>query len=166
MLISAIAAHSKNKVIGKDNAMPWHIPQEFAHFKRTTLNHHILMGRKSLEALPGVLPKRTHLVISKQEPTLSHPDVLWFKSIESAIAHAKNAGETELFVSGGAQIYEQCMTLCDYLYLSEIDLNIANGDAFFPEFNLKQWEVVEEELHPALSETEPAWVFRKFARIR
>ncbi|HMQ10442.1 MAG TPA: dihydrofolate reductase [Oligoflexia bacterium] len=165
MLISAIAAYSKNKVIGKNNDMPWHMPQEFAHFKRTTLNHHILMGRKSLEALPGVLPKRTHLVISRQEPSMTHPNVLWFKSIEAAVTHAKDAGETELFICGGAQIYEQCMRMCDYLYLSEIDLDIPDGDAFFPDFDQTQWQVIEENLHPALSETEPAWVFRKFARL-
>lgn len=166
MLISAIAAHSKNKVIGINNDLPWNIPNEFAHFKQTTLNHHILMGRKSFDSLPGVLPKRTHLVVSRQEPSQSHPSVHWFKNIELAIEYAKNNSEKELFICGGAQIYEQCLTLCDYLYLSEIDLNIPNGEAFFPDFDQRQWEVVEEHHHPALSDTEPAWVFKKFGRIR
>jgi dihydrofolate reductase len=147
MLISAIAALTRNRVIGKDNQIPWYLPADLKFFKRTTLGHHILMGRKNYESLGKPLPKRTNVVITR-DPYFISTGCIVVHSIEEALQVARDNGEEEAFIIGGGEIYAQSLPLIDKMYLSEIDAEIE-GDVFFPEFDRSNWVVTSEDHHPA-----------------
>ena len=146
MIISAIAAMDKNRVIGKDNAIPWYLPADLRFFKRTTLGHHILMGRKNYQSLGKPLPKRTNVVITRNPYFISSGCIVTH-SIEEALQVAHNNGEEEAFIIGGGEIYAQAMPITQRLYLSEIDAEFE-GDVFFPEFDLTEWSLTSEEFNP------------------
>lgn len=133
MIISLIAAVAENNVIGKDNTLIWHLPADMKYFKEKTTGHCVLTGRKNYESIPEKfrpLPNRTNLIITRQA-NYDAPGALVFPSIESAISFAKQKGENELFIIGGAEIYKQCLPFADKLYLTEIKQSF-DGDAFFP----------------------------------
>ncbi len=140
MRISLVVAKSQNNVIGLNGKLPWHLKDDLAYFKKITTNHHILMGRKTFESLPGALPQRMHLVISNQSKVNSE-NVLWFTSVFRAIKHAERQGEKELFIIGGARIYKDVLSLVDRIYLTDIHAEVK-GDTFFPELSLKNWKNV------------------------
>lgn len=140
--LASIVAVAENGVIGKDNAMAWHIPSEFAYFRRMTLGKPIIMGRKSFESLGSKpLPKRTNIVVTR-DPSWRAPDVMACTSLEDAIATARRIatgrGVDTIFITGGAEIYKQAMPLIDTLYLTEIHLS-PEGTTFFPEFDRSQF---------------------------
>jgi dihydrofolate reductase len=143
--ISLIWAMARNRVIGRDNKLPWHLPADLQHFKQLTLDKPIVMGRKTWESLPGLLPKRRHIVVTRQsdydaEGAETAPD------LESAIALA---GEVEeVMIVGGATLYEQALPLADRLYMTLVEAHIE-GDALFPEFDMDAWEVIDETTAPA-----------------
>ncbi len=140
-LLSAIVATSENNVIGLGNQIPWHIPEDFKHFKRTTMGNPLIMGRKTLETLPGILPGRPHIVITRQD---YHKDgVTVVHSIEDGIKAAKQMNDEEVFIIGGAEIYKQSLPLWDRLYLTRIH-KTYDGDAFFPEVDISEWIIKEE----------------------
>ncbi len=134
--ISIIAAMAKNRVIGIANTLPWRLPEDLKHFKALTLGHHILMGRKTWESLPGILPGRTHVVITRS-PDLQAPGCIVANSIEEAIAAC--SGDDEIFFIGGAELYRQALDAADRIYLTEIKADFA-GDAWFPEFDTNLWQ--------------------------
>lgn len=139
MKIISIAAIGKNRVIGKNNQLLWHLPNDFKFFKEQTSGHYILMGRKTLESFPKPLPNRVHLVITSQKNyTVEHEQVLVFHSIEEAVLYAKKQNQEKLFVIGGAMIYEQTLNIADELWLTEVDYD-GEGDAFFPEFAFENY---------------------------
>ena len=124
MITSLIAAVAENRVIGKDNALIWHLPNDMNYFKETTLNHHVIMGRKNYISIPEKyrpLPNRTNIVLSKQE-CYHEEDCIVFNSIESAIAFARNNKETEVFIIGGGQIYKEALkkNLVDRIYITHV----------------------------------------------
>jgi dihydrofolate reductase len=123
-----IAAMSLNRVIGSEGRIPWHLPEDFRWFKRTTTGHVLLMGRKTFESIGRPLPDRETIVLSRSG--FRHPAV---KTISSLEALAPLAGERQVFVCGGAQIYGELLPLCDELLLTVIRREVA-GDAFFPGF--------------------------------
>lgn len=131
--LSLIAALSKNRVIGKDNKLPWHIPEDLKRFQSLTSNHPIIMGRKTFESIGRVLPNRTNIVITR-DPSWGHDGVLVSHSLEEALEIAKKHVSQEIFVIGGGQIFEQAIKKADKLYLTVVDSEIA-GDAFFPDFS-------------------------------
>ena len=140
--LASIVAVAQNGVIGKDNGMPWHIPSEFAYFRRMTLGKPIIMGRKSFESLGSKpLPKRTNIVVTR-DPSWRAPDVMACTSLEDAIATARRIatgrGVDTIFITGGAEIYKLAMPLIDTLYLTEIHLS-PEGTTFFPEFDRSQF---------------------------
>jgi dihydrofolate reductase len=159
-MISLIAAMAKNRAIGKDNKIPWHLPEDLKHFKALTLGKVILMGRKTYESIGKPLPKRINIVISsnmeipvssldKKDETM--PALLVYRDIESAITASQsfiNHFElpNEIMIVGGTQIYSQCIDICDRMYLTVLDSEYE-GDAFFPEFDTKNWTTSEEEKH-------------------
>lgn len=150
MIVSLIAALSKNRVIGKDNDLPWSLPDDMKYFMQTTKGHHVIMGRKNYDSIPEKfrpLPNRTNMVISRNQ-NLSLPGCLVFHSIEEAIQHAKNAGEHELFIIGGAEIYRQSLALAHKLYLTEIQADIE-GDTYFPDFDKNTWKESSRKHHPS-----------------
>lgn len=142
MLISLIAAASTNRVIGVDQKLPWHLPEDLKHFKETTSGHHILMGRKTWETFPKPLPNRTSMVLSGKKLDLPE-DVFGFLSIQEAIKKAKEAEETELFVIGGGEIYAHTLPLANRIYLTHVYTKIENGTAFFPPIKASEWQIVK-----------------------
>jgi len=150
MKISMIAAMAQDRVIGKDNKMPWHLPEELQYFKRVTMGKPILMGRNTYESIGRPLPGRQNIVISSnQNLEIAGVDVV--NNIEQALAVAGNC--EELMVIGGARLYNQMIDLADTLYITDIKLNVA-GDAFFPDFSLSHWHKQDVEQHVSQSKIE------------
>ena len=160
-LISLVAALAKNGVIGINNSLPWRLPDDLQHFKRLTLDKTIVMGRNTWESLPGLLPRRRHIVISRN-PDYQAEGAEVFHSIDAALA--ATGDEAEIFIVGGANLYAQMLPRAQRLYLTEIDAEIA-GDAFFPAWDRQQWHCIEKELHAADARHAHAFEFRSYERI-
>mgnify|MGYP005666370649 CR=1 FL=1 len=163
MIISAIVATAKNNVIGKDNDIPWYLPADLKYFKKTTLNHHIIMGRNCFASIGRPLPKRTNVIITRN-PFFVASNALVARSIEEALALAEENGEEEVFVIGGGQIYEASQSFWDRLYLTEVDLEV-DGDIFFPELNPKEWKLISETPHQADEKNEYNYTFKVLERV-
>lgn len=155
MRISSIVAMTQNHVIGKNNAMPWHLPDDLKRFKALTMGKPLIMGRKCFESLPGILPGRPHIVISRTTPENSQTqpsnnNLHYVKSIEEGIELGKNmareSGADEIFIIGGGEIYAQTMGLIDRLYLTLLHQEYE-GDTFFPAFDWADWRKISEEAH-------------------
>lgn len=156
----------KNNVIGKDGDIPWHLPDDFKYFKKTTLNHHIIMGRKCFESIGRPLPKRTNVILTRN-PFYLVSNCLVVPSLEEALAVAKDNGDEEAFICGGGQIYALAMDLCDKLYITEIDMEVpGKKEALirFPEVDKDIWKLVWEEQHPKDERHEHTFTFRQFER--
>ncbi|MBK1648348.1 dihydrofolate reductase [Rhabdochromatium marinum] len=134
--ISLIAALARNRVIGRDNALPWHLPADLAHFKALTLGKPMLMGRRTFESLPGLLPGREHLVISG-DANFGPAGVTLVRSFQAALAAV--AGEAELMVIGGASLYRALLPQADRMYLTWVEAEVA-GDVCFPAWNPADWQ--------------------------
>lgn len=145
MLISLIAAASENNVLGKDQDMVWHLPDDFKFFKGQTEGHHIIMGRKTFSYFDRPLPNRTSIVITRNENYTANGAIITH-TIDSAIEIARQAGEEEAFVIGGGEIYSQTLDKADYIYLTRVHARLE-GDAFFPEFDEDKWKIISEEYH-------------------
>ena len=145
MLLTAIVAMAQNRVIGKNNQLPWHLPDDLKHFKQFTLGKPVLMGRKTFESIGRALPGRTNVILSR---ALTTPPTgcLLVHSIEEALTATASADE--LVVIGGATLYEQCLPYLQRIYLTEVEANVA-GDAFFPVLDRQQWRETENVWHPA-----------------
>lgn len=149
MVISLVAAMAKNRVIGKDGKMPWHLPAELQYFKRITLGKPVIMGRATYESVGRPLPGRTNIVLSRsyQHPYKDDQGVIWVSSPRQAIEVAGNV--EELMVIGGGHIYAEFLPLADKLYVSEIDLDTP-GDTYFPDYHKQgEWQLVDSSEHPA-----------------
>lgn len=163
MRISMIVAKSKNNVIGKGNKLPWSLKSDLANFKKVTMGHHVLLGRRTFESLGSKpLPGRMHLVVSTQ-PGEASDNVLWFPSIFRAIKHAERQGEKELFIIGGAKIYKAALSLVDRLYVTEL-LAEVDGDTTFPELSLKNWNLVSEQVFQKDADNEYPFTIRVLDR--
>ncbi|MHB1678208.1 MAG: dihydrofolate reductase [Sulfuriferula sp.] len=141
-IISLIAAVSRDGVIGIRNSLPWHLPADLRYFKKLTLGHTIVMGRKTFESVGRPLPGRTNLIISR-EAYAAPTGTEVVHSIDSAITFC--ADQNEVFFIGGGEIFQQIMSLAQRLYLTEIDMEIAQGDAWFPEFDKTVWKETQRE---------------------
>ena len=142
-MISIIVAISKNNVIGKDNKLLWNIPEDLKHFKEITLNSKIIMGRKTFESLPGILPKRQHIILTKNKNyKVNSKEVKIVYDFKTIISDFYDSDE-EVFVIGGGEIYNLFINYCKKLYLTKID-SIFDGDTFFPNFDLSKFTIVEE----------------------
>lgn len=157
MKISLVAAMAHNRVIGKDNSMPWHIPSELKYFKKITLGKPIVMGRRTFESLGRPLPGRKNIVLSRQENISPSQEgqVLWVNNVDQALAAA---GEVdEVMVIGGGKIYENFLPRCDRLYLTKIDLNVA-GDTHFPDYLAEsKWQELERQEVAGTEDGVPAY---------
>jgi len=147
MKISMIAAMAHDRVIGKDNQMPWHMPADLAHFKRITLGKPVLMGRKTFESIGRPLPGRRNLVISRN-PDYRAEGIEVVSSVEAALALLSGSEVSELMVIGGGRLYAEMLPKAQCLYLTRIELDVA-GDTCFPAFDDGQWQSVARESHPA-----------------
>lgn len=161
MKISMIVAYGKNWEIGLDNKMLWHISEDFKNFKKITSGHHILMGRKTFESIGKPLPNRTSLILSKSG--FSYDGVYTFDEVQKAFDFAKSNGEDELFIIGGANIYETLFPYVNKMYLSEVDFE-GKADAFLKPIDFSSWKLVEQKDYEAIKEDgkvkSPAWSFK------
>ena len=160
-MLALIAAVARNRVIGKDNQLLWHLPEDMRHFRETTRGKPVIMGRKTWESLPDSfrpLPGRLNIVISRN-PAYQAPGATLAGSIDEAI---RCAGEAkEVFVIGGEELYRQAMPRADRLYLTEIDADFS-GDAFFPEVSAQDWQEVSRRAQEG--DTQPAFSFVTYQR--
>ncbi|GAB2560246.1 dihydrofolate reductase [Spirosoma aerophilum] len=165
MKISLISAVAQNGVIGRNNDMPWHLPDDYAFFKRKTSHHPIIMGRKSLDALGKPLPNRTNIVITRNT-NFTAAGTLVVHTLEDALAEAKKAdGATdEIFVIGGAEIYKMALPIATTLYLTEIHRNYE-GDAYFPTFDKSEWTEVSRQPHPTDERHAAAFDFVEYEKV-
>lgn len=164
---SIIVARAKNGVIGKGNTLPWHLPTDLKFFKAKTTGHVIIMGRKTFQSLPKLLPNRTHIVISRDKDFIAH-GALVYSNLNAAIAAAKaialKKAQSEVFVIGGAQIYKDAMELADILYVTEVDCEIE-GDAHFPKINPDIFKKTASEFPPKAEKDEFFVEFAEFSRF-
>lgn len=162
MKISMIAAMAHDRVIGKDNQMPWHLPADLAHFKRVTLGKPVLMGRKTFESIGRPLPGRRNLVISRN-PGYQAEGIEVVGSVEAALALLAGSSVEELMVIGGGHLYAEMLPSADCLYLTQIDLAV-DGDTRFPAFDDGQWQRVDCESHPADEKNPHPYSFETWQR--
>ncbi|UTA48117.1 type 3 dihydrofolate reductase [Simiduia sp. 21SJ11W-1] len=145
--IALIVAMAENRTIGRDNQLPWHLPDDLAYFKRVTLGKPIIMGRKTYESIGRPLPGRANLVVTRQ-PGWAADGVTVCNSLEAAIAQARAqalaAGVDEVMVIGGSEIYAQALPEASRLYLTQVHAQI-DGDAHFPPLDAGQWQQVSED---------------------
>jgi dihydrofolate reductase len=145
MIISMIAAVAENGVIGKDNDLPWYLPDDLKYFKNTTKGHYILMGRKCYESFGKPLPNRTNVVITRND-NYNDDGITVVHSLEEGLELAKQGGETEVFICGGSQIYAPGMDMADKIYLTRVHASV-DGDVYFPPMDEGKWKLVSSEKH-------------------
>jgi len=141
--LSIIVAMAQNRTIGINNTMPWRIPEDLKHFKALTMGHHMVMGRKTFDSIGKPLPGRTTIVVTRDR-NLKTDGCIMAHSLQEAIAAC--AGDEEIFVVGGADIYTQALPLADTLYITEIQQDII-GDTVFSAFDKTEWLEVSREIH-------------------
>lgn len=143
MSYTIIAAIGKNRELGKDNNLIWHLPNDLKFFKQVTSNHAIIMGRKTFDSLPRMLPNRKHIVLTRSENLPSEVEV--YKELKQLLERYKDSPD-EIFIIGGASIYEQFLEHSDKLYLTEIEAEEKSADVFFPEFDKNDYtsELIKE----------------------
>jgi dihydrofolate reductase len=165
MKISMIVAYGKNWEIGLNNQMLWHISEDFKNFKAITSGHHILMGRKTFESIGKPLPNRTSIVLSNSG--FSHDGVFTFNDVQEAFNFARQSAEEELFVIGGANVYETLFPYIDKMYLSEVDFE-GEADAFLEPIDFSTWDLEQEKSYEAILEEgkikSPAWNFKVWVK--
>jgi len=145
MKLSLIWAMDQNRLIGKQDALPWKLPADMQWFRKHTMNKPILMGRKTFESIGKPLPKRINIVLSRQK-NLKIEGCIVVQSLDEAKAAVPSADE--IMVIGGAEIYALLLPQADQLYITHID-EIFEGDAWFPTYDLAAWQLVQDESHQA-----------------
>jgi dihydrofolate reductase len=161
MILKAIVAHADNFVIGKNNDLIWHLPDDLKHFKSHTAGKTIIMGRKTWDSLGGrPLPRRRHIVISRQEQW-SAEGCEAVQSLDRALELVRE--EEEAFIVGGAQIYALAMPYVNQLEITEVHA-LPEGDAFFPNWDKSPFELISEDFHPADENHEYSFTFKTWKR--
>lgn len=166
MKIVLIVARSTQGVIGRDNTLPWRLPADLKHFKNATLGHPIIMGRNTWESLGRALPERRNIVISRTRGFVA-AEAETFTSLQDALQAC--ASSAQVFVIGGAQVYEQALPLADEMLITEIHLDVV-GDAHFPEFSEEDWQVAHLDDHASAEDPKnpghmlPAYAFVTYRR--
>ena len=144
-MIIMIAAVSENYALGKDNALLWHLPDDFKRFRQLTTDHHIIMGRKTFESFPKPLPNRTHIIITRQKNYSAPEGCIVVESLSAAMTVLPK--NEDAFVIGGGEIYKQALPYTDKIELTKVHGRFE-ADTFFPELNASEWQLVEKEFHP------------------
>ena len=141
--LTLIAAVARNGIIGRDNQLPWKLSEDLKHFKALTMGHPMIMGRKTWESLPGKLPGRPHIVVTRNPDYVAEGATV-ATSLHAAVTAAGNTDE--VFVIGGAELYSQAFDFADRLQLTEIDADFE-GDAYFPNWDRSRWHETSREAH-------------------
>ena len=161
-ILSLIAAMTPNRVIGRNNELPWHLPEDLRFFKRITMGKPLLMGRKTHESIGRPLPGRTNIVITRGQDYRAEGCIV-AHSLEQALVAAGNVEEA--MVIGGAALYELALPQADRIYLTRVRAELE-GDAWFPPLDLSQWGEVWREDHPADAKHAYSYRFSQWERIR
>ena len=159
-MITLIAAAAENNALGKNNDLIWHLPDDFKRFKAITSGHYIIMGRKTFESFPKPLPNRTHVIITRQK-NYNPENCIVVNSLEKALAACPK--NEDRFIIGGAEIYKLSLSIIDRIELTRV-FGKFEADAFFPEINSKEWELVKEEPHEVDEKHQYAFSFQTFER--
>ena len=162
MRISIIAALDKNRVIGHNNALPWHLPPDLQHFKALTLGKPIIMGRKTFASIGRPLPQRRNIVIS-QQPNWHTPGCEAVTSLNAALKLTRDV--VEVMIIGGAQIFTQAMPIAERLYLTLIDASFT-GDVFFPAWDQAEWQETERSEHRSENQQNFSYAFVVLDRLK
>lgn len=147
MIISLIAAVADNGVIGNQNTLPWKLSSDLRRFKIFTTGKAVIMGRKTFESIGKPLPDRINIILTKDK-SFKPPKTVVFHDLGDALNFAADNGLEEVFIIGGANIYEQTIDMADKIYLTRVHAKVE-GDAFFPDFDMADWDIDEEEHVPA-----------------
>jgi len=142
-MLTMIAAAAENNALGKDNDLVWHLPDDFKRFKRLTSGHHIIMGRKTFESFPKLLPERTHVIITRQKDYNPEGTIV-VNSMEEAIRVSKL--DEQAFIIGGGEIYKMGMEHAEKIELTRVHGEF-DADTYFPEINEREWKLVKEQFH-------------------
>jgi len=149
MKLSLIVATANNNAIGRNNELPWHLPQDLKYFKSVTLGKPVIMGRKTFESIGKPLPGRTNIVVTRQKDW-QFAGVLVAESVEAALEigqqfrNEQDSLAEEIMVIGGAEIYRHALPIADRVYLTQIDATVKDADAYFPELPANQWKLTSE----------------------
>lgn len=160
-MIAIVVAVAENNVIGKDNQLMWHLPADLKHFKKVTMGHPILMGRKTYESIGKPLPGRTSIIITRQ-PEYKAEGCIVVNSVQEAVTKAEQLDD-QAYLIGGAEIYRQALDVTDTIYLTRIHHKFE-GDTFFPELQEEEWETVSEEHHEPDEKNKYRYSFIKLDR--
>lgn len=160
MIVSAIVAAAQNNVIGNNNDIPWRLSSDLKYFKKTTLNHHIIMGRKTFLSMGRPLPKRTNIVLTR-DLMFAGTGLVIAHSIEEALTIAYDNDEEEVFIIGGGEIYKQSIPYWDKVYLTRVQTE-AEGNITFPELAPEKWELISSEAHTKGERDEHDFVFEVY----
>ncbi|MAM19454.1 MAG: dihydrofolate reductase [Bacteroidota bacterium] len=160
-MLTLIAAAAENNALGKDNDLVWHLPDDFKRFKRLTSGHHIIMGRKTFESFPKLLPDRTHIVITRKKD-YQPEGVIVVHSMEEAIRAAKL--DEQAFIIGGGEIYEMGMSHADRIELTRVHAEFE-ADAFFPEIDRNKWKIVKDQFHDKDEKHDYSFTYLTYERI-
>ena len=161
-MTTIVVAMGKNREIGKENQLLWHLPKDLKHFKEITSNHPIIMGRKTYESIGKPLPNRTNIVISRKTDWFEE-GILIVGSIKEAIKFAKKIDE-KIFIIGGGNIYEQTIDLVDQLEITWVDATLE-ADTYFPKIDEKIWRKTDEICHEKDEKNQFNFCFQTFERI-
>jgi dihydrofolate reductase len=164
MNLSLIVAVADNGIIGRDNELPWHLPRDLKRFKSLTMGHHLLLGRKTFEAIGRSLPGRTMIVLSRQKIPL--PELVQHaSSLDQAIDIARANGETEAFVAGGEEIYRLALARAGRIYLTRVHCEVE-GDVRFPEIDREEWTERSREHYPMSEDNRIPLTFFVLERVK
>lgn len=163
MRISLIVAKSLNNVIGINNELPWKLSGDLKLFKKITMGHSLIMGRKTFESIGVVLPGRKSFVLTRGTENKNTENLFFFQSFSAIEEKLKELGETEVFIIGGAQIYKEFFDKAERIIMTDVHVTL-DGDAYFPQFDLKQWKCIELIDAPEDAKNQHAWTRKIFVK--
>ncbi len=168
MIVSIIAAIGRNREIGKNNDLLWHLSKDMRFFKESTVGHYVIMGRKNFESIPPKyrpLPHRINIILSRNEDFMAE-ECYTFNNLEEAIEMARDNGEEQVFIIGGAQIYKLAMdaNLVSHMFLTYVDASFPDADAFFPDFDESEW--IKTKIESQAADFENEYSFEIFQLLK
>lgn len=167
MKVAIIAALARNNAIGINNTLPWRLSSDLARFKKLTLNHACVQGRKTYESIGRPLPNRLNIIVSR-DPNYKADGCLVAGSLAAAIQLARDAEGIQkdtVFICGGGALYAEALAIADVLYLTKVDADV-DGDAFFPDWDEKSWTIVGEERHEKDAKHDHPYAFVTYERMK
>lgn len=168
MILSCIAAVAENRVIGHQNELPWRLSEDLKRFKKLTVGHSIIMGRKTFESIGSPLSNRTSIVVTRNT-RFSASGAVVVNSFPDAVRHANDTtqdaeGPLESFVIGGAAIFREALSLCGRLYLTRVHATVK-GNIFFPKIKMNEWHILQKEFYPADKKNDYPTTFAVYERV-